>query len=187
MAHPTMCDRRMRRQHCGRSVAVGHSAEARDGSDRVAGKVLTGEDGEHTGGRVRRLVSDRADGGMRVRRAQHEGMRLAGPDDIVEVIAVPGDEAPVFDAADRLTDAELLHGDDLRAWTACKDMAGSARRTIFPYLRQSRSRPSCAPSRWLRCRSLARFAVSNRTNAVVAAGQLPTIRCLRSMGRKSMA
>jgi len=40
-------------------------------------------------------------------------MRLAGPDDIVEVIAVPGDEAPVFDAADRLTDAELLHGDDL--------------------------------------------------------------------------
>src|SRR5215472_16015464 len=110
MAHAAAGDRRMRRQHCGRSVAVGDSAEARNGSDRVAGKVVAGKDGKYTGGRARGLDIDRVDAGMRMRRAQHEGMRLARPDDIVEVIAVTGDEAPVFDAPDRLTDAELLHG-----------------------------------------------------------------------------
>jgi len=45
-----------------------------------------------------------------MRRAQHEGVRLPGPGDVVEVTAVTGDEAPVLDTADRLTDAELLHG-----------------------------------------------------------------------------
>jgi len=34
---------------------------------------------------------------------------LARPADVVEIVAVPGDEAPILDAADRLTDAELLH------------------------------------------------------------------------------
>src|SRR5215472_12717435 len=110
MARPTMRDHRMRRQHCGRSVAVGDSAEARNGSDRVAGKVLTGKHCKHTGGGTRCLGIDRTDSSVRMGRAQHEGMRLARPTDIVEVIAVPGDEAPVFDAPDRLTDAELLHG-----------------------------------------------------------------------------
>ena len=50
-----------------------------------------------------------ADARMSVRRAQHESVRLAGPADVVDISAVTGDEAPVLDAADRLTDAELLH------------------------------------------------------------------------------
>ena len=47
---------------------------------------------------------------MRVGRAQHHRMRLPRPDDVVEVAAAPGQEAPVLDATNRLTDAELRHG-----------------------------------------------------------------------------
>src|SRR6266700_6063096 len=46
---------------------------------------------------------------MRMRRAQHHRMGLARPDDVVEVMAAPGQKAPVLDAANRLTDAELCH------------------------------------------------------------------------------
>jgi hypothetical protein len=46
---------------------------------------------------------------MRVRRAQHESVRLAGTSDVVDISAVTGNEAPILDPADRLTDAELLH------------------------------------------------------------------------------
>src|SRR5271169_4084005 len=44
-----------------------------------------------------------------MRRTQHEGIGLARTVDIVEVGAATGDEAPILDATDRLTDAELLH------------------------------------------------------------------------------
>ena len=44
---------------------------------------------------------------MGVRRAQHHRVRLARPDDVVEVVAPPGQKAPILDATDRLTDAEL--------------------------------------------------------------------------------
>ena len=47
---------------------------------------------------------------MRVKRTQHEGIRLTRPADIVDIIAVASDETPILDAADRLTDVELLHG-----------------------------------------------------------------------------
>jgi len=46
---------------------------------------------------------------MRVRRAQHYRMSLTRPDDVVEVVATPGEEAPVLDPTNRLTDAELPH------------------------------------------------------------------------------
>src|SRR5436190_19494464 len=46
---------------------------------------------------------------MGMRRAQHEGIALARAADVVEKIAATGDKAPILDAADRLTDAELLH------------------------------------------------------------------------------
>jgi len=44
-----------------------------------------------------------------MRRAQHIGVRLARPWNVVDLVAAIGDEAPIRDAADRLTDAELLH------------------------------------------------------------------------------
>jgi hypothetical protein len=47
---------------------------------------------------------------MRMRRTQHKGAGLVRAVDIVDVIAVTSDETPVLDPADRLTDAELLHG-----------------------------------------------------------------------------
>src|SRR5579863_2928635 len=50
---------------------------------------------------------------MRVGRAQHHRMDLARPNDVVEVMPAPGQEAPILDATNRLTDAELCH-DDLR-------------------------------------------------------------------------
>jgi hypothetical protein len=37
-------------------------------------------------------------------------MGLSRQLDVVDIVAVTGDEPPVLDAADRLTDAELLHG-----------------------------------------------------------------------------
>src|SRR6266700_5822494 len=46
---------------------------------------------------------------MGMRRAQHHRMGLARPDDVVEVMAAPGQETPILDAANRLTDAELCH------------------------------------------------------------------------------
>ena len=46
---------------------------------------------------------------MRVRRAQHGRMGLARPHDVVEIAAAAGQEPPVFDASDRLSDAELPH------------------------------------------------------------------------------
>jgi hypothetical protein len=45
---------------------------------------------------------------MGVRRAQHHGVRLARPDDVVEVMAAPGQKAPILDASDGLTNAELF-------------------------------------------------------------------------------
>ncbi len=48
---------------------------------------------------------------MRMRRAQHRRIGLARADDVVEVAAMPGQEAPILDPADRLADAELLHGE----------------------------------------------------------------------------
>src|SRR6266581_2338348 len=38
-------------------------------------------------------------------------MSLARPDDVVEVVAAPGQKAPILDPANRLADAELCHGE----------------------------------------------------------------------------
>ncbi len=110
MPHPVARDRRMRRDHRGRPVAVGDGAQARDRADPVAGEIFAGKDGEdprrgNGGGGV-----NRADARMRMRRAQHEGIGLARTVEVVEVIAATGNKAPILDAPDRLTDAELLHG-----------------------------------------------------------------------------
>ena len=41
--------------------------------------------------------------------AQHHGVGLVRADNVVEVVAATGQEAPILDPADRLADAELLH------------------------------------------------------------------------------
>ena len=48
---------------------------------------------------------------MRMRRAQHKGVGLAGQRQIVDVTAAASQKTPVLDAADRLANAELVHGD----------------------------------------------------------------------------
>jgi hypothetical protein len=47
---------------------------------------------------------------MGMRRTQHEGISLARQLDVVDIVAVTGDEPSVLDSADGLTDAELFHG-----------------------------------------------------------------------------
>ena len=110
MPHPPARDRGMRRQHRLRAVAVADDTDARDTSDPVSREIFPGEDGCHAGGGERRGRVDRADTAMGMRRTQHEGVRLTGPADVVDVSAVTGDKSAILDAANRLTDAELLHG-----------------------------------------------------------------------------
>ena len=78
--------------------------------DPVARQVFPGKDGKHAGSGKRRRSIDCGDARMGMRRAQHEGMALAWRLDIVDIVAMTGNEPPVLDPADRLTDAELLHG-----------------------------------------------------------------------------
>ena len=47
---------------------------------------------------------------MRMRRAQHVAVGLAGQVPVVLEAAVAAREAPVFEALDRLPDPELAHG-----------------------------------------------------------------------------
>src|SRR6202035_3745876 len=100
----------MWRQHRRRPVAVGHGAETRDRADPIARQVFAGKDGKHAGDGRRRRSIDCGDARMGMRRPQHEGIALAWWLDIVDIVAVTRNEPPVLDPADRLTDAELLHG-----------------------------------------------------------------------------
>src|SRR5262249_20911413 len=103
-------NRRMRWDHRGRAVAVGDGAQAWDRAEPVADKVLAGKDSENPRGGCSSARIYRADPRMGMRRAQHEGIGLAWPVDVVEIGAATSDETLVLDTADRLTDAELLHG-----------------------------------------------------------------------------
>ena len=71
----------------------------RRAADAVARQVIAGEYGKDAGSSRGRRGVYRTDAGVRMRRAQHEGVRLPGPGDVVEVTAVTGDEAPVLDTA----------------------------------------------------------------------------------------
>ena len=74
------------------------------------GEVFSGVDGEYAGGGQGGRSIDRPDPRMRMRRALHEGVGLPMTIDVIDVIAATGDKTLVLDPADRLTDAELLHG-----------------------------------------------------------------------------
>ena len=109
MAHPLAGDRGMRRRCHRRLVTVGDSAHAGDRADAGLCEICTGEHREHprrTGGGA---YIKCADPGMRMGRAQHRRIGLSRADDVVEVMTMPGQEAPVFDPADRLADPKLLH------------------------------------------------------------------------------
>src|ERR1700730_17050193 len=53
---------------------------------------------EHTGRRLRRFGVDRPENRMRVRRAQHHGMRQAREAEIIEIIAAASNEAQILPA-----------------------------------------------------------------------------------------
>ena len=58
MPHPLARNRRMRRQHRLRAVAIADRTDARDVSDPVTRQVFSGKDREHAGGSKRRGCID---------------------------------------------------------------------------------------------------------------------------------
>ncbi len=71
----------------------------------VGNEIAAGEHGEHAGHRQRRRRVDAADARMRVRRAHHDGIGLAGQAHVIGIVALAGDEAQVLAPANRLPDA----------------------------------------------------------------------------------
>ena len=86
-------------------VRIGGHGPVWDHGQTVGDGIGAGEDGDHARGLQRVGRVDTADGGVRVWRAHHAGVHLAGERDIVGVGAAPRDQARVFLAANRLADA----------------------------------------------------------------------------------
>ena len=103
----------MRRHRHRRAVAVGQhdvgrragGGEMRNALEPVGQRVLAGQHREHAGHGARRGDVDRTDQRVGMRRAHRGAVGLAGQIDVVAVIAAAGDEARVFLAAYRLSDA----------------------------------------------------------------------------------
>ena len=79
--------------------------EVRNAREPVGQRVLAGQHREHAGHGARRGDVDRADQRVGMRRAHRGAIGLARQIDVVAVIAAAGDEACVFLAAYRLSDA----------------------------------------------------------------------------------
>ena len=103
-------DRPGRREHLA-AVPARHLGLGRDLLDAVGVEIRDRVDGENTGRCLRRRGVERADAGMRVRRAQHIAPGLAGEVDIVGEMPGSGQKALVLAPLDRLADAELLDRD----------------------------------------------------------------------------
>ena len=105
-------------------------------------KLGAGEHRDHAGHRGRRFGVDRFDRGMRVRRANEIGVSLAGPVDVVGVVALAGDEALIFLAAHRGADTGSAHGIALRQLTPWKGNRPDRQfpPRLFPIRRLSTSR-----------------------------------------------
>ena len=84
-----------------------------------AASSRAGEHREHARHAGRGLGVDRFDRGVGVRRADEIGIGLAGPVDVVGVVALAGDEAAIFLAAHRGADTGRAHGSFLRQ--SCSD------------------------------------------------------------------
>ena len=76
----------------------------RDRLQSVGQHVATGQHGEHARRAHRRGNVDRPDQRMRVRRADHHRIGLAGHIDVVAVAAASGQQAQIFPAPHRLSD-----------------------------------------------------------------------------------
>ena len=114
IAHFALRKRRMRTRLHRRSV-LGHDHPAAD-QPADAGDVVAREDIDHTRRRLRGRRVDAADIGMRMRRPQEPGMRLARTVDVIDIAALAGDEPEIFLAAHRRADPRDTHGvppDDL--------------------------------------------------------------------------
>ena len=77
----------------------------RDRLEPVRDEIRARQHGEHARGRQRGRRIDAHDARMRVRRADHRRVRLAGKVDVVRVTSGAGDEARIFPTTYRLADA----------------------------------------------------------------------------------
>ena len=133
----------MRRDRHRRAVAVGQhdvgrragGGEMRDALEPVGERVLAGQHREHAGHGARRGDVDRTDQRMGMRRAHRGAVGLARQIDVVAVIAAAGDEARVFLAAYRLSDACVHDGDAYKTWRVGGGDSLTAKRTRLPPFR----------------------------------------------------
>src|SRR5690606_29868035 len=112
--HPVDGERMPWHDLLGRTVDVLHRRPARDRPHARGLEVGAGvgsEDARHPGGFGR---VDAADDGMSVRRADEDGVSLAGKRNIVGILAGAAHEPLVLGAAHGLADAELTHYITLR-------------------------------------------------------------------------
>ena len=109
IAHLALRERGMgARLHRRAVLGMDHPA-ADEAADLVGRDVVAGEDRDHARRLQRRRRVDLVDRRMRVRRAQEIGVGLAGTVDVVDVMALAGDEADVFLALDGGADAGRAH------------------------------------------------------------------------------
>ena len=86
-------------------VRIRRNRPVRNRMEAIALGVVSSEHGDHTRGRERTGAVDRFDASMSVRRPHERGVRLTGQVDVVAVAPGSGDEAPVFLAQHRLSEA----------------------------------------------------------------------------------
>jgi hypothetical protein len=110
MAGLAVGERRMRR-HLHRRAVLGVDHPAADEiADLVGRKLRAVKDRDHAGHAGRLVDVDRFDRGVSVRRTDEIGIGLAGPVDVVGVVALAGDEAVILLAAYRGADPGCSHG-----------------------------------------------------------------------------
>ena len=107
-------ERRMRRHFHRRAVFGMNHPAADEIADLVGGELRAGQHRDHAWRGGRRLAVDRFDGRVGVRGTDEEGVSLAGPVDVVRVVALAGDEAVVLLAAHCGADPGRTHGSLLR-------------------------------------------------------------------------
>ena len=108
-ADAVLAQRRVGRREHGRAVGL----VARHGAGNVAepgGRDIdAGIDRENARRRLRRRGVDRGDPGVRVRRANHESVRLTGAIDVIGIPAAAAQQPRVFPPGNPLSDAEFGH------------------------------------------------------------------------------
>jgi hypothetical protein len=109
VAHLALCERREGRLLHRLAVHIGDQPAAGQAADFRRRKVGAGVDGEDPVGRARFLGGNLSDGGVRVRRAQERGVRLARQRDVVGELPGAGEEAVVFLALDARADQRGVH------------------------------------------------------------------------------